>query len=174
MNTFRAINISTLVLLALCMSTRIAATEIYHWVDENGVPHYSQQAPGSDTRGVSKQALVDTDPTGNGEAEDVYNVEAHEKHMAEWRADREKQRKEARENKCYSAQQQPIKYQQSNRDYSQSLWLPPIYGRPPYRPPHRKPYRPPNKPPHNPPQNSDRPIFNPRPPTTSLSGDGGR
>ncbi len=151
--------LNTLVLLAVIASTNVAATEIFQWVDENGVQHFTQYPPDSEVQGVSKQTLVEAGPRGEGPVEDVFNVEAHEKHMAEWREERDKKRKEARERNDY-ATQQPPKYQQRNYDYSRSLWYPPIYNRPPQRPP----YRPPNRPPVNP----ERPIFNPRPPTTSI------
>ena len=146
----------TLALLALIASTNIAATEIYHWVDENGVPHYSQYRPGDDIPNVSTQKLVDTTPSGNDQVEDVYNLEAHEKRMTAWREEREQERKEARERKKQAAQQQPIKHSEPYRDYSRSFWYPPIYNRPPHRPPYERPIKP------------QHPIVNPSPPSTLL------
>jgi len=52
----------SLVLLAIIASSSAAAYEIYHWLDENGVPDFSQQRPDGKTPGVSKLNLVDTTP----------------------------------------------------------------------------------------------------------------
>ena len=141
--------IITLAFIAVIACTKTAATEIYHWVDENGVPHYSQYRPGDDTQNVSTKKLEDTTPD---QVDDVYNLEAHEKRMTEWREEREKERKETRERNKKAAQQQPIKHSEPYRDYSRSFWYPPIYNRPPNRP--------------------QPPIVNPRPPSPFLPSRG--
>ncbi len=128
-----------LALLAMITSPKVAAAEIYHWVDENGVPHYSQVRPEDDIPNVSMQKLEDTTPE---QVDDVYNLEAHEKRMTAWREERDQERKDARERKRKIAEQQPIKHSEPYRDYSRSFWYPPIYNRPPYRPPHKPPPRP--------------------------------
>jgi hypothetical protein len=48
----------TLFLVAFLASSPVLATEVYHWVDENGVAHYSQHAPATDRAGpnISLQA----------------------------------------------------------------------------------------------------------------------
>lgn len=145
--------IITLAFIAIIACTKTAATEIYHWVDENGVPHYSQYRPGDDTPNVSTKKLEDTTPD---QVEDVYNLEAHEKRMTAWREEREKERKETRERNKQAAQQQPIKHSEPYRDYSRSFWYPPIYNRPPHRPPNRP----------------QPPIVNPRPPSPFLPSRG--
>ncbi len=142
-----------LALLAMVTSPKVAAAEIYHWVDENGVPHYSQVRPGDDIPNVSMQKLEDTTPD---QVDDVYNLEAHEKHMAEWREEREKERKEKRERKRQAAQQPPIKHSEPYRDYSRSFWYPPIYNWPPNRPPHKP----------------QPPVVIPRPPSPFLPSRG--
>jgi len=157
MNTACVTTLMTLALLAMITSTKVAAAEIYHWVDENGVPHYSQVRPVDDIPNVSMQKLEDTTPD---QVDDVYNLEAHEKRMTAWREERDKERKEARERKRKIAEQQPIKQSEPYRDYSRSFWYPPIYNRPPYRPP----YRPPHKP--------QPPVVNPRPPSPFLPSRG--
>jgi hypothetical protein len=166
MKTIHATKTTALLALAVLASANLSASEIYHWVDEDGVQHFSQQPPGSDTSNVSKQVLEDTAPPGDGQVEDVYNLAVHKEHMAEWREERDKQREEARKNKKLAANQQPQRSTETDGYYPWPYWRRPIYGKPPYRPPHRPPYRPPD--------NSERPIFNPRPPTTSLSGGGSR
>ena len=156
MNTVRVTKFIILALLAVSASTTVAATEIYHWVDENGVAHFSQYRPGDDTPNVSTQILEDTSPSGDNQVEDVFNLEAHEKRMTAWREEREQERKEARERKQQAAQQQPIKHSEPYRDYSRSFWYPPIYNRPPHRPPHKP----------------QPPVANPRPPSPFLPSRG--
>ena len=153
MKTSHTIIIITLALVAVIASTKAAAMEIYHWVDENGVSHFSQYQPGDDTQNVSAKKLKDTTPD---QVEDVYNLEEHEKRMTAWREEREKERKETRERKKQAAQQQPIKHSEPYRDYSSSFWYPPIYNRPPHRPPHKP----------------QRPVVNPRPPSPFLPSRG--
>ncbi len=129
----------TLALLAMITNPKVTAAEIYHWVDENGVSHYTQVRPGDDIPNVSIQKLEDSTPD---QVDDVYNLEAHEKRMIAWREERDQERKETRERKRKIAEQQPIKHSEPYRDYSRSFWYPPIYNRPPYRPPHKPPLRP--------------------------------
>ncbi len=134
MNINRTVVITTLVLLAFIGSTKVAASDIYHWVDENGVSHYSQYQPGGDTPNVSKQKLQNKAPPGNGEAEDVYNVAAHEKHMAEWREERDKNRADTRARNKQTAQQRSTRNPESYDAQSGSYLYPPVYGRRPVRP----------------------------------------
>ena len=132
MNTFRVTRIVTLAALLAIAGTKVLASEIYHWVDENGVQHFSQYKPAGDVPNVSQQILKDATPPGDGE--DVYNVEEHEKRMAAWREERDKKREEARER---NSKQQPINYREPERVYGRGYWYPPVYGRPPYKPPHK-------------------------------------
>jgi hypothetical protein len=151
MRTYCTTGIMSLVFLLVIASANIAASQIYQWVDENGVSHFSQQPPAKDTQNVGTKTIRDTAPNAGGEAEDIYDTKAHEERMAEWREQREQERKDARDRKEKEATQQ-VRYPQ-----------PESYGRRPYIYPPI--HRPPGRPPHNP----DRPIFNPRPPTASLS-----
>jgi len=158
MNTNPTKRIIVLAFLLVIAGTNIGASEIYQWVDENGVSHFSQQPPSKDTQDVSTRKIIETTPAVGGEAEDIYDTKAHEERMAEWRKQREQERKDARDRRDQDARKQPT-YQQ-----------PESYGRRPYiyPPIYRPPVRPPGRPPYNP----DRPIFNPRPPTASLSRGG--
>ena len=142
--------------LALCAtgaSAKTQASEVYQWVDENGVSHFSQQPPSKDTQNVSTQKIIDKQPSVGDQAEDIYNTKAHEERMAEWRTERDQERKDARERKEQAAKQQR-KYQQPE-SYGPTYWRRPIYARPPLRPS----------------PSPERPIFNPRPPPTAI-GDG--
>ena len=62
MSKFRKTKVITLVLLALIVSSKVTAAEIYHWVDKDGVSHYSQYPPGSDTANVSQQKMENKAP----------------------------------------------------------------------------------------------------------------
>jgi len=150
MTTYRTTIISTLAALAVFSCTQLLATEIYSWVDENGVQHFTQYRPGGDTPNVSTQQLEDTAPPGDGQPEDVYNLEEHEKRMAAWREEREQNRKDARESKQQAPQQQ-VRYPEQNNRYIRPYWYPPIYGRPPVKPPPKPehPIEKPRAPPHN-------------------------
>ena len=134
MNTCRVVIITMLVISAFVAGSKVGASDIYHWVDENGVPHYSQYQPGGDTPDVSRQKLENRAPPGNGEAEDVYNVEAHEKHMAEWREDRDKERADTRARNRQAAQQNSTRNSESYSTQSGSYLYPPVYGKRPVRP----------------------------------------
>ena len=137
MNAGRAAKIVTLVLLAVIASTKVPASEIYSWVDGNGVSNYSQYRPAGNIPNLTRQKLEDTAPPGNGQLEDVYNVEAQAKRMAALREERERKRKDARERKRQAALQQAIKYPEPNRRFAGSYWNRPFYGRPPHRPPNK-------------------------------------
>ncbi len=152
MNAGRATRYFTLVLLAVFSSAVVAKNEIYHWVDKNGIPHYSQYRPSGDIPGLSTQKLEGATPPGDGRTEDVYNVKAHEKRMVAWRKEREQKRKDALERKRLAAQRQPVRYPVQRRSFSRSYWYPPFYGRPP----------------HKPPVKPQPPVENPRPPSKAF------
>lgn len=134
MNTNYTTKGITVVFLLVITSTKLAASEIYHWVDENGVQHFSQYRPAGNIPDVSELQLGDSVVSGNDQVTDVYNIDAHEKHMAAWREERKQKREDARERKRQVAQQQPVKYTQPGPYYSRSYWYPPIYNRPPIKP----------------------------------------
>jgi len=150
MSTFRATFFFTLAVLAISISTQLPAAEIYHWIDENGVQHFTQYRPSGDIPNLSTQELVDNAPPGNDQPEDIYNLKEHEKHMTAWREELEQDRKDARERKQKKAQQQVRYPEQYNRNAG-SYWNRPIYGWPPVKPP-PKPELPiviPRSPPHH-------------------------
>jgi len=135
MNTQLAAKTIGLFVLGFVLSTIVTAAEIYHWVDENGVSHYSQYKPASDTPGVSTQKMETSRPSGDGQAEDVYHLEAHEKRMTAWREQRQKERDESRDRKRQDSQQLQIQYPQSQSSYRGRRgfynYRPPNHPRPP-------------------------------------------
>ena len=138
----RTTTMITVVFLALCASTIVVGEEIYHWLDENGVPNFSQRQPDEDTRGVSKLNLPDTTPPDYDPDEDRYGVEAQAERMTALREEMDKQREDARERRRNTAQQ-PMQYREPYRRYARGIWHPPIYTRPPPipQPPIVVPYR---------------------------------
>ncbi len=142
-------------LMLLLAAPAVLATEIYHWVDKDGVPHYSQNPPPPDTGEVNLMRLEDTSPVNPGSEEDLYNVEAQQKRMASIRQEREAKREAERERRRKVAAQQPVVIYQQPEQYAYPFWnsgfypRPPIHPRPPVRPeppvavPYSVPFSPP-------------------------------
>jgi hypothetical protein len=122
-----------LVLLA-SISMPVLATEVYHWVDEDGVSHYSQSAPGADVAGVSKMTLEDTTPPDYDPEEDRYGVEAQAERMALLREEMAEKREAQREREHNAPQQPVVQYQQPYQYGNSPFWQPPYYPSPPLRP----------------------------------------
>jgi len=113
-----------------------SGTEVYHWVDENGVVHFSQSAPPGNVSGVELMVLDNTQPAPDPEA-DLYGVQAQAERMALVREEMAKKQELARERQRNAARQPVTPYQQPY-DYPVSgYWG---YPRPPSRP--RPPQRP--------------------------------
>jgi TolA-binding protein len=134
MTASRTTTVVTLALLAMIASTTTAAYEIYHWLDENGVPNFSQKQPDGKTPGVSKLSLVDTTPPDYNPDEDRYGVQQQAERMNALREEMEQRRDAVRERQRDAAQQQIVQYREPVRRYSHGIWYPPIYPRPPYKP----------------------------------------
>ena len=92
----KGMRLSGFMLVALvCMCGNVAAqTEVYHWVDENGVSHFTQSAPSGEVSGVRKMTVEDTTPTDYDPEEDRYGVAQQQERMAALREDM-KERREA-------------------------------------------------------------------------------
>jgi hypothetical protein len=120
-----------LFLLAFLASMPALATEVYHWVDENGVSHYTQSAPPADVNGVKKVILQDTTPSDYDPEEDRYGVEAQAERMASLREEMAEKREAQRERQRNAAQQPVVQYQQPYPYGYSSFWQPPYYPRPP-------------------------------------------
>ena len=118
-------------LLSVLLAAPAVATEVYRWVDENGVTHFSQMAPDGVT-GVRQQTLPDTRPSDYDPERDLYNVEAQAERMQQLRDERKEKRQAARlERERQAERQQLMQYQ--NRHH---------YGYPYYRPGWVNPYPP--------------------------------
>jgi len=133
----------TISLLAIVAGAAASAQEIYHWVDENGVQHFSQTAPAGGINNVSTLTLADSTPPDFDPDEDRYGVEAQAERMKAMREEMEKRREERREAQRNAAQQPVVQYQQPAR-YAAPYWWhrPPVYPKPPLipQPPVVEPY----------------------------------
>jgi len=107
--------------LAVLLVAPAVAEEVYKWVDENGITHFSQVPPDRSVTGVSQQVLRDTTPSDYDPEQDIYGVEAQAKRMQQLR-DEKKERYQARLER-EARTQQVIPYR--NEEY---------YGYPIYRP----------------------------------------
>jgi len=123
------------VLLAGMAAAPVFAIEVYRWVDENGVIHFSQSAPPATVPGVETMTVEDSAPPGYDPDEDRYQVAAQAEKMAQLRAEMDKKREMAQEQSPTTPQPPVTQYQQSG------YWpLPNYYPGPPVRP--RPPPRP--------------------------------
>ena len=123
-----------LVLLATIASAAAVASEVYSWIDENGVQNFSQKPPDGKIAGVSQLNLVDTTPQDYDPEEDRYGVQAQAERMNALREEIKQRRNDAREREKNAGQQQVIQYREPVRSYSHGIWYPPVYPRPPLKP----------------------------------------
>ena len=134
MNAGRTLTIIFLALLAIVASGTSAAQEIFHWVDENGVPNFSQERPAGSVQEFSELYLEDTTPADYDPEQDIYGIEEQAERMQALREDMEKRREENREREKYVVQQPVQQYRDPYQFYSRPLWYPPLYPKPPHRP----------------------------------------
>jgi hypothetical protein len=129
----------------LAWGSALAADPIFHWVDEDGIAHFSDWAP-EDVEDVTTLVVNAQNPPDYDPAEDPYSISNQAERTSEsWKA-LESQREE-RLRKKRDAEQQAREASQ-RREYQTEPWYPrpyfysPVYrpGVPPgYRPPHLRP-----------------------------------
>lgn len=141
MATHRTTTVITLALLALFGSTAAIAYEVYHWIDENGVPNFSQEQPAGEIPNVSKLNLVDTTPRDYDPEEDRYGIQKQAERLKTLWDAVEQRRQARREHRRYAAQQQVPQYPAPHHHYSHPIWFPPFTPRP-----SRNPQRPVSEP----------------------------
>jgi hypothetical protein len=132
--------------LATSQSPALWAQEIYSWVDENGVQHFSEVAPENASSDVSKLEIDGSQPAGYDPAEDRYNVAAQQAEMQALRDSLDESRKEKKEQRERELERQAanqvIYYPEPDYGYGSNIYYPaypsqPPHGRPPIRPPLR-------------------------------------
>jgi hypothetical protein len=121
-------------MVAMCgLGTAMAETEVYHWVDENGVSHFTQSAPSADVGGVRRMTVEDTRPPDYDPNEDRYGVAQQQERMAALREEmNEKREAEAKRQRDAAARQPAVQY--VDRYRSPLFWNPPYYRPQPPRP----------------------------------------
>ena len=151
--------------LAAAQPSAVVAQEIYRWVDEQGVVHFSDTAPAGASGEVGTLTLDDSAPTHYDPEQDIYNIEATEQRMQALRDEMAAQRDARRER---AAAQPPVVVQypeQTHFGYANDY----LYGYP--RPPGGHPGKPPNRPRPEPPAPEDD-TSTWRPPGQSAKRDG--
>jgi hypothetical protein len=135
-----------LVLLGLgFLSATTAAQEVYRWVDENGVVHFSQTAPAADTQGVDRLQLEASRPADYDPEEDRYNVAEQAERMQAYREQLAAEREAHRERAAREAVRQPAAvYPEQSIGTAVPPWW---WDRPPNRPRPPRPEPPIERPP---------------------------
>lgn len=112
----------------------VHATEVYRWVDEDGVFHFSQTAPLKVEAEVDKLALQDTRPSDYDPDQDIYGVEAQAERMKALREDMEEKRQASLEREREVAKQPVVQYRQPERYGFPVYWNPGLRPKPPLKP----------------------------------------
>ena len=147
-------------LSALAAGT-VSATEVYRWVDEDGVVHFSQTAPTADVAGVSREVVENPVPPGYDPEQDIYDVAGQQERMQARRDELERER-EARRERERQAAQRAATSAPPVQGYPVYGWpgyrpWPPVQPRPPIAPPIEPPVEPPPPPSGLKPPNGRRP-----------------
>lgn len=123
---------ATGILLVLSASP-LAVAEIYRWVDDNGITHFSQMPPDHLVTDVSQLTLPDTRPSDYDPERDIYGVEAQAERMRELREERQAKRQARLERQRAAQKYQPVQYRDQYYGYPfyRPGWVNP---RPPLRP----------------------------------------
>lgn len=136
--------IAIALLLVSTAGTIAADQRIYHWVDENGVAHFTDTAPGGDTRGVGTIIVPELPSPRFDPDEDPFNVAAQAERMQAMREAmsrrREQRRAEQLERERIAAQQRVVHYHQPARVIP-PWWYRPVHPQPPVQPERPVPYR---------------------------------
>jgi hypothetical protein len=115
------------------------ADEVFHWVDDNGVMHFSQWAP-DDVENIATLAIQKTNPPDYSPQEDPYSIRNQAQRINEtWaalEALREKRREKDRDENRQATQYRPP------ADVDYRYVTPLVYYRPVHRPDNRPGYRP--------------------------------
>ncbi len=141
MTLFVKIWLSVLVLLILAASGPLAANEIYHWIDADGVNHYSQSPPPPASGEVRTLEVDGAQPASYDPNEDRYNVAAQAEATQAFRDKLAENRKNREKEPVNTAENTVIYYPEP--DSGNAFLYPPDYRpQPPNRPPRPRPGRP--------------------------------
>lgn len=145
-------------LAGLAVGNHVRADEVFHWVDENGVVHFSQWAP-DDVANISTVVVSGDNPPGYDPLEDPYSVRNQAERVNKtWQALEE--RKEERLEKKREARQSPGNYPAPPYYDPYAYRSPYAFYGPIYRPIRPPQQRPPHvRPPHVRPPHVRPPIY---------------
>jgi len=122
-----------LMVLTCGYCTAVAGTEVFHWVDENGVSHFTQSAPSANVAGVKMMTVEDTTPPDYDPEEDRYGVAQQQERMAALREEmKDKREAELKRQRDAAARQPVVRYE--DRYNGSPFWNRPYYRPPPTRP----------------------------------------
>jgi hypothetical protein len=141
--------------LSLAVCPGLAAEEIYHWVDADGVSHYSQSPPPAESGEVSTLNVDGSQPASYDPNEDRYNVAAQQEAMQAKRDEMAENRKNRQQ--AAPAGDNTVIYYPQEEDYDEIVYPPGYWGERPDWPGNRP------RPPHRPVQ----PLPDPVPPSNS-------
>jgi len=129
-------NPSILLLVVFCgfSSLAVNATEVYRWVDKDGVVHFSQTAPLQAEAEVDKLALQDTRPSDYDPDQDIYGVAEQAERMKALREEMDEKRQASLERQREAAKQPVVQYRQPERYGFPVYWNPGVRPQPPLRP----------------------------------------
>jgi hypothetical protein len=121
-----------------------AESEIYHWVDEDGVAHFSQHAPAEHVSDVKTLEFQDTTPEDYDPQADHFGVQAQADRMSALREENEQLRAVNRERRARADEKVIIQYREAERGYYNGYWNQPNRPNRPGRPnrPQPKPENP--------------------------------
>lgn len=132
------------VLLA-ALSSPLAAQQIYRWVDDAGVVHFSDQPPEARPDGLSTLEIDVTAPEAYDPDADIFNIESTAARTQARREELQEQRELRLEQARSRAASAPRYPEQPPGDAYGYPWGYPAYGRPPRPGPPPRP-RPPPRP----------------------------
>jgi len=113
----------------------LAANEIYHWVDENGVANFSQHAPGDHVPNVNTLNLPELGPEEAEIDEDPFNVAEQAERMKALREEMAERRAVKRQRDQMAEQRTVIEYRDPEPAYPYGFGNRPHFpNRPPARP----------------------------------------
>lgn len=126
--------------VATCWPVISAAEEIYHWVDDQGVNHFSQSPPPAAENPVRTLEVDGSQPASYNPEEDIYNVAATQEAMQAIRDEMAENRKNQQKP---SSNTETVIYYPQEESNDQTLYPPGYWGNRPHRPGNRpKPPKP--------------------------------
>lgn len=142
--TRRSVSAMAILSLALC-TARAAAVEVFKWVDEDGVVHFTDERPVATTAEITHFVITPSNPLDYDPVEDEYSVKNQAartndyfKKIAERREERAKKRAEAAEKAAQNRPRFVRYYDATVRSYYRPYYWPvrPVHPIYPVKPGH--------------------------------------